>query len=235
LRTTLKQESYGPTFPAGIRVQQLMIFKDRRHAGRLLAAEVSKLGLEDVIVLAIPRGGVPVAYEVAKILRAPLDVVIARKIGAPGFSEYAIGAVSADGAPVLDVPAIVSLRVPREYIERETAAKAEEVKERMESYRGALPYPSVEGKTLVVIDDGIATGSTVKAAVRWLRRRNPRLIVLATPVAPPETIRELSSEVDRVVCLSTPSAFSAVGEFYEDFSQLEDSDVIEILREHRPD
>lgn len=209
-----------------------MIFKDRRHAGRLLAVEIAKLGLTDVIVLAIPRGGVPVADEVAKALGAPLDLIIARKIGAPGYSEYAIGAVSQDGEPVLDLSAIEALRVTREYVKEEASLKTAEVQERMKTYRGDRPYPKVEGKTVVVVDDGIATGSTVKAAIRSLRRRHPRFVILAIPVAPPETVKELAAEADRTICMSTPQAFGAVGEFYEDFGQLEDSDVIDILRKY---
>lgn len=212
-----------------------MIFRDRRQAGKLLAAEVAKLGLRDVIVLAIPRGGVPVADEIAEALRAPLDLIIARKIGAPGYSEYAIGAVSQDGEPVLDGSAVEALRVTKEYVEKEAALQASEVRARMKTYRGDRPYPQIEGKTVVVVDDGIATGSTVRAAIRSLRRRNPGLVILATPVAPPETIRELLVEADRIVCLSTPENFSAVGEFYVDFGQLEDSDVIDTLRKYSSD
>lgn len=212
-----------------------MIFRDRRQAGKLLAAEVAKLGLRDVIVLAIPRGGVPVADEIADALGAPLDLIIARKIGAPGYSEYAIGAVSQDGEPVLDGSAVEALRVTKEYVEKEAALQASEVRARMKTYRGDRPYPQIEGKTVVVVDDGIATGSTVRAAIRSLRRRNPGLVILATPVAPPETIRELSVEADRIVCLSTPENFSAVGEFYVDFGQLEDSDVIDTLRKYSSD
>lgn len=212
-----------------------MIFRDRRQAGKLLAAEVAKLGLRDVIVLAIPRGGVPVADEIADALGAPLDLIIARKIGAPGYSEYAIGAVSQDGEPVLDRSAVEALRVTKEYVEKEAALQASEVRARMKTYRGDRPYPQIEGKTVVVVDDGIATGSTVRAAIRSLRRRNPGLVILATPVAPPETIRELLVEADRIVCLSTPENFSAVGEFYVDFGQLEDSDVIDTLRKYSSD
>jgi len=208
------------------------VYKDRRHAGRLLAAAVSSLGLSNVVVLAIPRGGVPVADEVATALAAPLDLIIARKIGAPGYPEYAIGAVTQDGEPFLDESAVKSLRVSEEYIKEETARQADEVKARMRKYRGDRPYPDLEGKTVVVVDDGIATGSTVRAAVRSLKRRKPRLVVLATPVAPPDTIRELSSEVDDIVCLATPEGFSAVGEFYQDFGQTDDSEVVEVLLKH---
>ena len=208
------------------------MYKDRRHAGRLLAAAVSSLGLSNVVVLAIPRGGVPVADEVATALAAPLDLIIARKIGAPGYPEYAIGAVTQDGEPFLDESAVKSLRVSEEYIKEETARQADEVKARMRKYRGDRPYPDLEGKTVVVVDDGIATGSTVRAAVRSLKRRKPRLVVLATPVAPPDTIRELSSEVDDIVCLATPEGFSAVGEFYQDFGQTDDSEVVEVLLKH---
>jgi len=200
----------------------------------MLAVEVAKLGLTESIVLAVPRGGVPVGDEVAAVLGAPIDVVVARKIGAPGYPEYAIGAVSQDGDAYLDRSAIRTLGVAEEYLKEEMALKAEEIKERMKVYRGDRPYPDIRGKSVVVVDDGIATGSTVRVAIRSLRKKNPRLVVLATPVAPPEVVRELSQEADVVVCLSTPAAFSAVGEFYRDFSQLEDSDVISILRKRSP-
>ncbi|HUI85875.1 MAG TPA: phosphoribosyltransferase family protein [Nitrososphaerales archaeon] len=210
-----------------------MIFRDRREAGRLLAKEVGALGLDDVIVLAIPRGGVPVGDEIASRLGAPLDIIVARKIGAPGYPEYAIGAVSQDGEPLIDLPAADAVGATRDYLEQEVALKAQEVKERMRAYRGDVPYPNLEGKTVVLVDDGIATGSTVRAAIRSIRRRSPRLVVLATPVAPPDTVRELSPEADKVVCLSQPEGFGAVGEFYADFAQLKDSDVVEILQKRR--
>jgi putative phosphoribosyl transferase len=213
-------------------MEQRMFFHDRDDAGRQLATAVAKLGLRDVIVLAIPRGGVVVAKQVADALGAPLDLVVARKIGAPGNPEYAIGAVAQDGEPVIDDLAVNAAARGAEYIRVESGRQAEEVRRRLRQYRGDRQYPELEGKTVVVVDDGIATGSTVKAAIRSLRKRRPRLLVLAVPVAPPETLQALSPEVDEIVCLAAPEAFSAVGEFYEDFRQVEDSEVEEILRRH---
>jgi predicted phosphoribosyltransferase len=204
-------------------------FDDRHQAGRLLGAAVAKLGLQNVMVLAIPRGGVVVAEEVATILNAPLDLVVTRKIGAPDNPEYAIGAVTQDGEPVVDEAIIDSLGISREYVKREAARKAEEVKERIRNYRGDRPYPSFVGRSVVLVDDGIATGYTTMAAILSLRRQNPAHIVLATPIAPEETLTKLSNLVDRVVCLGTPKDFYAVGQFYRVFDQVDDAQVREIL------
>ena len=207
-----------------------MIFKDRREAGKLLAKAVSKTVAKDgLIVLAIPRGGVPVADEIASALQSPLDVVITRKIGAPGNPEFAIGAVTQDGEPMVDEQTIASFGIPIKYIEEESARQAQEIRERMRRYRGDRPYPILTGKTVVIVDDGIATGNTTRAAIRSIKRQNPAGVILATPVAPEDTLRELSKEVDDVVCLSTPENFYAIGEFYTDFDQVEDEEVKNIL------
>jgi len=195
----------------------------------LLAKEVSKLTLGDVVVLAIPRGGVPVAKEVASTLGAPLDLVITRKIGAPGNPEFAIGAVTQDGEPLLNDETVRELRVSDAYLRRETEHQFNEIKERMKKYRGDRPFPKIEGKTVVIVDDGIATGSTTRAAIRSVMKMKPSKVVLATPVAPEETLRELSTLVDQVVCLDTPQIFYAIGEFYENFEQVEDDEVKRIL------
>ncbi len=195
----------------------------------MLAKEVSKLTLGDVVVLAIPRGGVPVAKEVASTLGAPLDLVITRKIGAPGNPEFAIGAVTQDGEPLLNDETVRELRVSDAYLRRETEHQFNEIKERMKKYRGDRPFPKIEGKTVVIVDDGIATGSTTRAAIRSVMKMKPSKVVLATPVAPEETLRELSTLVDQVVCLDTPQIFYAIGEFYENFEQVEDDEVKRIL------
>jgi putative phosphoribosyl transferase len=206
------------------------MFKDRKEAGELLAKAVAKLGLSNVIVLGIPRGGVPVAEEVASALGAQLDLVITRKIGAPSNPEFAIGAVTQDGEPIIDEETIRSYGISKEYLHKEAKHQAEEVRERMRKYRGNSPYPDLRGKTVVIVDDGIATGNTTRAAIRSVKRKNPSAIILATPVAPYDTLQQLETEVDRVVCLDTPEVFYAIGEFYENFNQVEDDEVREILR-----
>lgn len=202
------------------------MFRDREQAGKLLAKAVAKLGLTDVVVLAIPRGGVPVAREVASALGAPLDLVITRKIGAPGNPEFAIGAVTQDGEPMLNDETVREMRVSESYVKRETQHQFNEIKERMKKYRGDhRPFPKIEGKTVVIVDDGIATGSTTRAAIASVSKMKPSRIILATPVAPKDTMRELSMLVDQVVCLDEPQIFYAIGEFYENFEQVEDDEV----------
>ncbi len=212
------------------------MFRDRLEAGRLLGDALAFLkGRKDVIVLAIPRGGVPVGWEVAAMIGAPLDIVITRKMGAPGNPELAVGAVTQDGEMILDDDVVRMLGVSKDYLNREAARQVEEVKERERKYRGARPYPELEGKTVVIVDDGIATGSTIRAAAESVRRRGAATIIIAAPVAPPHTVSELSKYADRVVCLSTPDYFSAIGQFYEDFEQVEDDVVKKILTGGQPD
>lgn len=207
-----------------------MIFRDRGEAGRLLANELLSLkGERDVIVLAIPRGGVPVGMEVAKAIGAPLDIVVTRKIGAPGNPELAVGAVTEEGEMILDHDLVGALGVTSEYLRREAARQVEEIRAREEKYRGRRPYPALEGRTVVIVDDGIATGSTVRAAVRSVKARRAGRIIVAVPVAPPDVVAELSRSVDRVVCLTSPEYFEAVGEFYQEFEQVEDETVKRIL------
>jgi len=207
-------------------------FADRQDAGRRLAQALSFLqGRRDILVLAVPRGGVVVGKEVARALKAPLDIVIARKIGAPDNPELAIGAVAADGTVAVDEEAVASLGVSQSYIEAATEREQEEIERRLRAYRGDRPPPDVADKTVVLVDDGVATGATTLAAIRYLRKQGPRELILAVPVGPPETVHMLSREVDRVVVLATPELFWAVGAYYDRFEQTSDQEVIDLLRE----
>ena len=210
-------------------------FATRTEAGRLLAHELLALKLIDAVVLALPRGGVPVAAEVASALRAPLDLLLVRKIGAPGQSELAVAAV-AEGPPplvVIDDETLGLSGASRAYVDREAGEELREIARRRTAYLpDRTPLP-VEGKTAVVVDDGIATGTTVRVALQALRRRKPARLVLAIPVAPPEVVAALRAEVDDLVCLSQPSYFRAVGVHYADFHQVSDGEVVRILKEAR--
>ena len=211
-----------------------MYFQDRHEAGQLLAEELDFLkGRKDVIILAIPRGGVVVGYEVAKALGAPLEVYITHKIGAPYNPELAIGAVASDGGVFLDGNLIGQIGVPESYIEAETKRQQDEIKRRMTRYQGKRPPPELGGKTVVLVDDGVATGATTLVAIRALKKQRPAELILAIPVAPPDTIAGLRREADRVVCLATPEPFWAIGRFYVDFSQTSDEEVMALLDELR--
>jgi predicted phosphoribosyltransferase len=211
------------------------LFRDRKEAGRLLAEALSflKAKKEDVLVLAIPRGGVVVAKEVADALGAPLDLVITRKVGAPGNPELAIGAVTQEGEVITDPELVGMLGVSDDYVNEQAARQVDEIGRRMREYRGDRPYPSLAGKTVVVVDDGIATGSTTRAAIQSVKKRKAAEVILAVPVGPPDTVAKLSKIADRVVCLSTPEPFYAIGEFYNEFEQVGDDTVREILRAAR--
>ena len=207
-------------------------FTDRNEAGNKLA-----LALEDFkgngIVLAIPRGGVVVGYVIAEKLGLPLDVIIPRKIGAPNNPELAIGAVAEDGTAILDNNLIRYLGVSTKFIIEETERQKQEIHRRLRLYRQDGGYPNVKGLDVIVVDDGIATGSTMKAALASVKNRGAHSVTVAVPVGPPQTIEELEKMADRVVCLYTPEFFQAIGQFYSDFRQTQDEEVIELLRENR--
>jgi putative phosphoribosyl transferase len=204
-------------------------FRDREQAGKALAEALKGLAGGDVVVLAIPRGGVVVGNEVARALGAALDVVVTRKIGAPGEPEYALGAVAQNGEVILDEAAVEMLHVGRDYLDREAANQREEVKDRMRRFRGDRPFPSLKGKVVVIVDDGIATGNTVFAALRSVKMQGAESVIVAVPVGPAETIAKFEREADRVVCLETPEPFFAIGQFYSEFEQVEDDEVRRIL------
>jgi len=200
--------------------------RDRVSAGRALAAALARYrGRDDVLVLALPRGGVPVAAEVAGALGAQLDLMIVRKLGTPGQPELAMGAIASGGIRVLNEDIVSSLRISHEVIERVAGREQEELERRERAYRGERPRPAVEGKHVILIDDGIATGATMRAAIAGLRRQRPASIVVAVPVAPPDTVELLRAEADEVVCPATPEPFFAIGRWYVEFPQLTDEEV----------
>jgi putative phosphoribosyl transferase len=208
------------------------MFQDRAEAGRRLAEALAHLQGEDAAVLAIPRGGVEVGAEVARAWSWPLDTVIPRKVRAPGNQELGLGAV-APGVRVLDERMVGALHVSPEYLEREIAFEEEEIRRRADAYRGGRPPVDLRGKVAVIVDDGVATGGTATAAVRWARAQEASRVVLAIPVAPSEAIVNLAKEADEVVCLATPEPFYAVGQWYVSFLQTPDEDVIRLLEEAR--
>jgi putative phosphoribosyl transferase len=210
-------------------------FRDRREAGRLLASRLAAYANRpDVLVLALPRGGVPVAFEVARALGAPLDVFVVRKLGVPGHEELAMGAIATGGVRVLNDQVVRALRIPEYVIEAGAGKERQELARRERLYRGDRPFPDVRGRTAILVDDGLATGTTMQAAVRALRQQQAARIVVAVPLAAPETCQELSEEVDDIVCAVTPEPFEAVGLWYEDFSQTTDEEVGDLLARSAP-
>ena len=206
------------------------VFQDRRDAGRTLAAALSAYAnRDDVVVLALPRGGVPVAFEVARALRAPLDVFTVRKLGVPGHEEWGFGAIATGGLRLLDRYVVDKLGLPDNLIEQVTARERRELERREQVYRGDRPAPVLTGKTVIVVDDGLATGSTMRAAVHALRAWTPARIVIAVPTGARQTCDELSSDADSVVCATMPEPFYAVGQQYEDFSTTTDEEVCRLL------
>lgn len=208
-----------------------LVFQDRAEAAKKLAERLEWLRKEEPVILAIPRGGVITGDVIATALGAKLDVVVPRKLGSPYNPELAIGAVMHDGTHFLNSDIIEMLNVPKEYIDAEIASQIKEIERRLVKFRGSKKY-ELQDKTIVVVDDGIATGATMFAAVQWLKKQKPRKLIVAVPVGPPGTIDRLTKVADEVIVVSTPLLFGAVGEFYQDFTQVTDDKVQEIMRKH---
>lgn len=208
-------------------------FEDRRDAGLTLGERLLGYRDERPVVFALPRGGVPVGYEVARALGAPLDVLVARKLGAPDQPEFGIGAVAPGGVRVLNSDVVRRLGIPEEYVEEVTRRETAEVERRLRHFRGERPEPEVRDRTAILVDDGLATGVTARAAIKALRLREPRRIVLAIPVCAAQTARLIRLEADELVCLECPPGLGAIGFWYRDFSQVPDEEVIELLQRAR--
>ena len=207
-----------------------MAFKDRSEAGRLLATRLSAYANRpDVVVLALPRGGVPVAFEVAQALNAPLDVFVVRKLGVPGHEELAMGAIATDGVRVINNDIVLALGISAQEIDRVAEMEQKELERREHAYRGNQPALNVKGRTVIVVDDGLATGASMRAAIAALRQMQPQRIVVAVPTAAVETCQQFRDEVDEIVCATTPQPFYSVGLSYENFSQTTDAEVHTLL------
>jgi putative phosphoribosyl transferase len=207
-----------------------LLFANRIEAGKRLASALSDFAATKGVVLAIPRGGVVLGFEIARALSFVLDVIVPRKIRAPDNPELAIGAVTEDGTMILDQDLVKYLEVSEAYIQKESEYQQSEIKRRIRLYRGNISRISLKNLNVIIVDDGIATGSTMKAALASVRKSGARKVVIAVPVGPSSTIRELENQADQVVCLYTPEPFQAVGEFYEDFSQTTDEEVKKLLK-----
>jgi predicted phosphoribosyltransferase len=208
-----------------------MLFHDRFDAGRLLASKLRRFAnRSDTVVLALPRGGVPVGFEVAKALNAPLDVFVVRKLGVPGYEELAMGAIASGGIRVLNEDLVRAAGIPDEVIDQVAAEEEQELERRERDYREGRPPVDVQGRTVILVDDGLATGSSMRVAVLALKRKKPAYIVVAVPVSAPTTCAELESEVNQIVCAATPEPFRSVGQWYGDFTQTSDEEVRDLLR-----
>jgi len=205
-------------------------FRDRADAGARLASMLRRYsGRDDVVVLALARGGVPVGYEIASALEAPLDVLVVRKLGVPGREELAMGAIARDGVRVLNEDVLRDLSIRREALEAAARREAKEVERRERAYRGSRELPDVAGRIVILVDDGLATGASVRAAIATARRRGAGRLVVAVPVGSPSACRDVSAAADEVVCAATPESFAAVGQFYADFRQTSDEEVKGLL------
>ncbi|MEW6497146.1 MAG: phosphoribosyltransferase [Cyanobacteriota bacterium] len=209
-----------------------MLFKNRKAAGQVLAKELTTYANRpDVVVLALPRGGVPVAFEVAKALNAPLDVFVVRKLGVPGQEELAMGAIASGGVRVLNKDVVEPRHLSEETINQVAAKEQQELERRERLYRDDRPAPDLQGRTVILIDDGLATGATMRAAVKALRQQQPAQIVIGVPISSPDTCHEFEDEVDKIVCAMTPRPFYSVGLWYDDFSQTTDEEVRDLLKQ----
>ncbi len=208
-----------------------MFLQDRRHAGELLAKSLSSYRGTMPLILAVPRGGVSVALPIWRSLGGDLDLIITRKIGAPGQPELALGAVTGEGYLLLNEALAAQLQLPAGYVERVSAGEQAEIKRRLQLYRGERPQPEIAGRLVILVDDGVATGFTLRAALLGIKEQMPQKLILAVPVGPPETLESLGREVDEIYYLQAPSYFAAVGQFYRDFSQVSDSMVTAALGE----
>lgn len=207
-------------------------FSDRREAGVLLAKRLKEMDLKNVLVLAVPRGGIIIGYEVAMRLKAELDIIAPRKLHDPYNEELAIGAVMHDGTLFLNEDVISIHSVQNSYIEKEKKAQMAESARRLAAYRGKRPYPKIKGRTVVLVDDGVATGASMAVSSRWLRKEGAGRLIIASPVIHPDVLVRLKAESDEVVCLHSPSFFYAIGQFYERFDQVEDSEVVKLLNSY---
>ncbi|TAL07500.1 MAG: phosphoribosyltransferase [Porticoccaceae bacterium] len=206
------------------------VFQNRTEAGQRLGQALHRYaGRTDTLVLALPRGGVPVGWEVARAIGATLDLMLVRKLGVPGQEELAMGAIASGGVQVLNADLVASLGIDPQVIAASAAREQRELARRELAYRGARPPPAIAGRCVILVDDGLATGATMRAAVAALRQRQPARIVVAVPVAPPDTVARLRAEADEVICLETPAAFFAIGPWYREFPQLTDDEVRELL------
>lgn len=212
------------------------LFKDRTDAGKQLANALRQYrGGDDVIVLALPRGGVPVGVEIARALKVPLDLMLVRKLGTPGQEELAMGAIASGGARVLNPNVISMLGIDQATIERVVKREEQELARRRRLYRGNRPEPGLAGKSIILVDDGIATGATMRVAIAALREARPASIIVAVPVAPPDTVAILKTEADAVICVLSPERLTAVGNYYQSFPQLDDAQVTRLLETAVPD
>jgi putative phosphoribosyl transferase len=209
------------------------LFENRQEAGKQLADKLEKFGGQDTIVLGIPRGGVVVGYEIAKQIGAPLDIVVPRKLRAPNQPELAIGAITEDGNVFLDDQIVNSLNVSDDYLKMESQRQKKEIDRRLRAYKGEEKVPDLNGLNVIVVDDGVATGATMNAALVSVRKRGAKSVILAVPVASERAFRLLEKEADETICLSTPTPFFAIGQFYRNFEQTSDEEVKELLKKNR--